>query len=36
MGAFSSLQQPQREANLRAALEEYTPFGLGIGFIHVT
>ncbi|NTU81315.1 MAG: hypothetical protein HGA45_18380 [Chloroflexales bacterium] len=33
MGAFSSLQQPQRLANLRAALDEYLPLGLEAGVI---
>jgi hypothetical protein len=36
MGAFNSLQQPQREANLKTALAEYLPFGMDIGFIFVT
>lgn len=36
MGAFSSLQQPQRLANLYAALDEYLPFGLEAGIIFVT
>lgn len=36
MGAFSLLRQPQREANLRARLEEYLPFGLEAGPIYVT
>ncbi|MBI2852510.1 MAG: hypothetical protein HYX84_05370 [Chloroflexi bacterium] len=36
MGAFCSLKQPQREANLRIRLEEYLPFGLEAGFIYVT
>jgi hypothetical protein len=36
MGAFSSLKQPQREANLRIRLEEYLPFGLEAGLIYVT
>lgn len=36
MGAFSSLMQPQREANLRTRLEEYLPFGLEAGLIYVT
>jgi hypothetical protein len=36
MGAFSSLKQPQREANLRIRLDEYLPFGLNYGFIYVT
>jgi len=36
MGAFNSLQQPLREANLRAALEEYLPFGLEAGIFYMT
>ncbi len=36
IGAFCSLKQPQREANLRIRLEEYLPFGLEPGFIFVT
>lgn len=36
MGAFNSLQQPQREANLGAALEEYLPFGLEAGIFYMT
>lgn len=36
MGAFAHLRQPQREANLRVRLEEYLPFGLEPGLIHVT
>jgi hypothetical protein len=36
MGAFHHLYQPQREANLRMRLEEYLPFGLEPGLIHVT
>ncbi|MDD5094280.1 MAG: hypothetical protein PHV74_07875 [Dehalococcoidia bacterium] len=36
MGAFASLKQPQREANLRMRLEEYLPFGLEAGFVFVT
>ncbi len=36
MGVFSSLQQTQRETNLRARLEEYLPFGLEPGLIYVT
>jgi hypothetical protein len=36
MGTFSSLKQPQREANLRLRLEEYLPFGLEPGLIYVT
>lgn len=36
MGAFSSLKQPQREANLRAALDEYLRSGLDAGLFFVT
>ena len=36
MGAFSSLLQPQREANLRIALEEYLRSGLDAGIFYVT
>lgn len=36
MGAFQRLRQPQREANLRSALDEYLPFGLEAGLIFVT
>jgi phage tail-like protein len=36
MGVFSHLKQPQREANLRVALEEYLPFGLQAGMFYVT
>jgi hypothetical protein len=36
MGAFCHLKQPQREANLRLRLQEYLPFGLEAGLIHVT
>jgi hypothetical protein len=36
MGAFSSLQQPQRETNLCIRLEEYLPFGLERGLVYVT
>jgi hypothetical protein len=36
MGAFYSLQQPQRDANLRAALLEYLRFGLQAGIFYVT
>jgi hypothetical protein len=36
MGAFSLLQQPHREANLRIALEEYLRFGLEAGIYFVT
>ena len=33
MGVFHDLFQPQREANLRARLEEYTPAGMDAGII---
>jgi len=36
MGVFGTLQQPQREANLHAALEEYLRFGLDAGVFYVT
>jgi hypothetical protein len=36
MGGFKRLQQPQREANLRTALEEYLRFGLEAGIFFVT
>lgn len=36
MGVFSLLKQPQREANVRAALDEYLRFGLEAGLIFVT
>jgi len=36
MGAFHDLFQPQREANLRARLEEYAPAGLDAGLIHAS
>lgn len=36
MGVFKSLCQPQREANLRAALKEYLPIGLDAGIFYVT
>jgi hypothetical protein len=36
IGAFCSLKQPQREANLKIRLNEYLPFGLEPGFIFVT
>jgi hypothetical protein len=35
MGAFHHLQQPQREANLHAALDEYLRFGLEAGIFYV-
>jgi hypothetical protein len=36
MGAFNHLKQPQREANLRAALDEYLRFGLEAGIFYIT
>jgi len=36
MGIYGILQQPQREANLRMALEEYLRFGLEAGIFFVT
>jgi hypothetical protein len=33
MGAFHDLYQPQREANLRARLDEYIPAGMDAGII---
>jgi hypothetical protein len=33
MGAFHDLFQPQREANLRARLDEYTPAGMDAGIL---
>jgi hypothetical protein len=36
MGAFHDLFQPQREANLIARLEEFTPAGMEVGIIHAT
>ena len=36
MGAFHDLFQPQREANLRARLDQYTPAGLDTGILYVT
>jgi hypothetical protein len=36
MGAFGFLRQPQREANLRTALEEYLRLGLEAGWFFVT
>ena len=36
IGAFSSLKQPQREANLRLALDEYLRSGLDAGIFFVT
>jgi hypothetical protein len=36
MGAFHDLFEPQRNANLRARLEEFTPAGMDVGFICAT
>lgn len=36
MGVFHDLYQPQRAANLRARLEEYTPAGMDSGIIYAT
>jgi hypothetical protein len=36
MGAFHFLQQPQREANLEASLDEYLRFGLEAGIFFVS
>jgi hypothetical protein len=36
MGAFHDLFQPQREANLRTRLEEFTPAAMDAGIIHAT
>jgi hypothetical protein len=36
MGVFGILKQPQREANLRGALEEYLRFGMEAGIFYVT
>lgn len=36
IGVFHDLFQPQREANLRARLNEYTPAGMNAGIIFVT
>ncbi len=36
MGAFRDLHQPQREANLRSALDEYLRLGLEAGIFFVT
>lgn len=36
MGVFNHLKQPQREANLQVALEEYLNLGLKAGLIFVT
>ena len=34
MGVFHDLYQPQRAANLRARLDEYTPAGMDAGVIY--
>jgi hypothetical protein len=36
MGVFHDLYQPQRAANLRTRLQEYTPAGMNSGIIYVT
>ena len=36
MGVFHDLFQPQREANLRTRLEEYTPAGMNVGLFFAT
>jgi hypothetical protein len=36
MGAFSRLNQAQREANLRLRLDEYLPIGLQAGLLYIT
>ena len=36
MGAFHDLYQPQRIANLRARLDEYTPAGIDAGIRNAT
>jgi hypothetical protein len=36
MGVFHDLYQPQRAANLRARLAEYTPAGMSSGIIYAT
>ena len=36
MGAFHDLFQPQRAANLRARLEEYTPAGMEAGIVYAS
>jgi hypothetical protein len=34
IGVFHDLFQPQREANLRVRLEEFTPAGMNVGIIY--
>jgi hypothetical protein len=36
MGAYAALHDAQREANLKASLDEYLPFGVEAGFFHAT
>ncbi|MBD0371734.1 MAG: hypothetical protein ICV60_12915 [Pyrinomonadaceae bacterium] len=36
MGAFHDLYQPQRRANIRARLDEYTPAGMEAGIIYAS
>ncbi|WP_445173401.1 hypothetical protein [Microcoleus sp.] len=36
MGVFNSLKQPQREANLRASIDENLRFGLEAGIFYIT
>jgi len=36
MGVYAMLEQPQREANLRAALDEYLRFGLEAGIFYAS
>ena len=36
MGVFHDLYQPQRDANLRTRLDEYTPAGMEAGIIYAT
>ncbi len=36
MGVFHDLYQPQRDANLRARLDEYTPAGMEAGIIYAS
>lgn len=36
MGVFNHLKQPQREANIRASLDEYLRFGMNAGLIFVS
>jgi len=36
MGVFHDLFQPQRAANLRGRLEEYSPAGLEVGIVYAS